>query len=279
MWAVVRLLLISPGGKLEEKFARLLLTPSALTAGDNDEYDLAAKTLAELGIVTVAEGTVALTPTARTLSIDDVAGFNILLRLASLDRARNAGLAESDDLGGPKDLVRALAWFLTQDPAEPLDWGLVGHLQENVFPGHLPPPFANSSRWDRFVYWAPALGLAAQPLQGDGTAAKLVPDCTTAVRETVLNSWEKGESVSPSNALSRIIAELPVLPGGAYSQSLGLTVPEGGVSPSLSNALLTGDEAGWITLDRQSDAVDVTFLTGARGARVEVSQITVNGGE
>ena len=59
MWAVTRLLLAS-GGKLAEKDAKLLLTPPSLTAGENDEYDDAVKTLAELDIVTRADGIVAL---------------------------------------------------------------------------------------------------------------------------------------------------------------------------------------------------------------------------
>lgn len=278
MWAVVRLLLASPGGRLDEKSAKLLLTPPALATGENDEYDVAVKTLADLGVVTTLEETVELMPTARALSIDDVAGFNALLRRSALDQVRNAGLAESDDLAGPKDLVRALAWFLTRDPVMPLGWDTVGHLQTGAFPSHLPPPFANGARWDRFVYWGPALGFAAQPLQGEGGASKLVPDCTVAVRETVLSLWKKGQSVSPSNAVDRIIAELPVLPGGAYSRSLGLTVGEGGVSLSLSSAILTGEEAGWITLDHQSDAQDVIFLD-AGGTRVAVSNLTINGSE
>ena len=278
MWAVVRLLLAS-GGKLDENSAKDLLTPPTLTAGENDEYDLAVRSLTDLGVVAKTNGTVELTAAARALSLDDIAGFTGLLRRSVLDPSRNMGLAERDDLDGPKDLVRALAWFLTRDPVAPLDWDAVGNLQDGAFPSHLPPPFANNARWDRFVYWAPALGLAAKPLLDEGGAAKLVPDCTVAVRETALGLWKKGQSVSPSEAVARIIAELPVLPGGAYSRSLGLTVPEGEVSQSLSNALLTGDKADWITLDRQSDAGDVVFLADAGGTRIGVSNFTINGSE
>jgi len=257
----------------------LLLTPPTLPAGETEEYNDAVKTLVDLGIVTAPGGTVVLTPTARALSIDDVAGFNELLRRSALNSARNVGLAESDDLDGPKDLVRALAWFLTRDPVTPLDWDAVGQFQDGAFPGHLPPPFVNNFRWSRFVYWAPALGLAAQPLLDEGGPVRLVPDCTVAVRETVLGLWKMGQVVSPSEAVDRIIEELPVLPGGAYSRSLGLAVPQDKVSRSLSNALLTGDEAGWITLDRQSDAGDVIFLADAGGTRIGVSNVTINGSE
>src|SRR5260370_36842477 len=91
MWAVTRLLLAS-GGKLAEKDAKLLLTPPSLTAGKNDEYDDAVKTLADLDIVTRAEGIVALRGEARTLSSDDVTGFNGLPRCAALGPARHTGL-------------------------------------------------------------------------------------------------------------------------------------------------------------------------------------------
>jgi hypothetical protein len=278
MWAVTRLLLASDG-KLAEKDARLLLTPPSLTTGENDEYDVAVKTLADLGIVTKNEGTVALVEEARALSPDDVTGFNGLLRRAALDPVRNVGLAESADLNGPKDLVRALAWFLSQDPVTPLDWGAAGDLQAGVFLDHLPLPFTNSSRWDYFVFWGPALGFAARSLVNEGLSAKLVPDCTIAVQETVLSLWSKGQSVTPSEMVSRIIAELPVLPGGVYSRSLGLAFSDDTVSSSLSNALLTGDEIGWITLDRRSDAGDVIFLADAGGTRIGVSSCTINGSD
>ena len=66
MWAVTRLLLASDG-KLAEKDAKLLLTPPSLTAGENDEYNVAVKTLADLDIVTRSDGIVALGGEARTL--------------------------------------------------------------------------------------------------------------------------------------------------------------------------------------------------------------------
>jgi hypothetical protein len=280
MWAVTRLLLAS-GGTAEVTSARLLLTPPSLPAGDsNDEFDVAVKTLLELGFVTVTDGTAELTSPVRALSIDDVTGFNAQLRTSVLDPARNEGLATNPDLGGPKDLVRALSWFLRQDVNNPVGWTEIEQLQADAFPPPLPLPFAdNSSRWNRFIYWGPALGLAAPPLRAESIAARLVPDCTVAVRETMLSLWKEGQSVRPGEVLARVLAELPVLPGGRYSRSLGLAAPEDAVSPSLSNALLTGHQVGWITLDQKSDAADVIFLLDADGTRVAVSNVMINGGE
>jgi hypothetical protein len=276
MWPVVRLLLTCRG-KLDEETARWMLTPPTLPHGETKDCSEAIKTLAELGLVTTAEGTVTLTAIARNLSMDDVAGFHGLLRRAVLDPARCVGLNEGDDLEGTKDLVRALVWFLNQDPTTPLDGVTAGRLQDGTFPRHLPPPFANDVRWGFFVFWGPALGFVAHPLADEGGSVKLLPDCTIAVRDTILSLWKAGESISASTAVERILTELPVLPGGAYSRSLGLAASDGLVSPVLSNALLTGDEIGWLSLDRQSDATDVVFLTDVDGTRVGVSNFIVNG--
>lgn len=277
-WALTRLL-IAVGGKLDADSARLMLTPpTLLRTGDNEEYDAAVKTLADLGIVQKTGGDVELADGAQALALDDVVGFNSLLRRSVLAPARNVGIADSADLDGPKDLVRALAWLLTRDPATPLDFDMVVNLQDGAFPSHLPPPFVNDVRWGYFVYWAPALGFAARSLLDEGGPAKLVPDCTVAVRETVLSLWGRGQSVRPSEAIDRILLELPVLPGGAYSRSLKLEVPEGGICLALSNALLTGAEVGWITLERDSDASDVIVLADT-GASIGVSNITINGSD
>lgn len=279
VWAVTRLL-IAAAGKMDEESARLMLTPpTLLRTGENDEYDVAVKTLADLGIVKESCGNIELADEARGLSPDDVVGFNALLRRAVLSPVRNVGIADSADLDGPKDLVRALAWFLTRDPATPLDLETVGNLQKGAFRSHLPPPIVNDVRWGFFVHWAPALGFAARSLLDEARRAKLVPDCTAAIRDTVLSLWGKGQSVRPSAAIGSILTELPVLPGGAYSRSLELEVPEDGISPALSNALLTGADSGWITLERDSDAADVIFLLDADGTRVGVSNITINGSD
>ena len=124
----------------------------------------------------------------------------------------------------PKDLVRALAWFLSCDPFTSLDLDDVAQLQEGALPvSRVGKPIVNDVRWNRFAYWAPALGFAPEPLlDNDRPRQPMVPDCTVAVRQTVQSAWVKDQRVEASEATERIIAELPVLPGGSYSQSLGL---------------------------------------------------------
>jgi hypothetical protein len=280
LWSVVRLLQSVPG-KLDVGTARRILTPDTLPTGDkeNEDFKVAVGTLTDLGLVTIVGDAIELTPTARALSPDNVAGFNGLLREAALDQSRNARLADKTptgepDLSGPKDLVRALAWFLTLDPFKPLDWDAVQGPQATAFAPHLPEPLANDVRWNRFTYWGPALGFVARPLLPPKGAVRLVPDCTVAVRDTVLALWKEDEQVDAAEAVTRITDRLPVLPGGVYSRSLGLEGPAGTVSASLSNALLTGEEQGWLTFGRLADAADDILLTDVGGTR-RVTQFTI----
>lgn len=279
LWAVVRLLL-STKGKAQADTARRLLTPDTLPGGESEEFNNAVNTLADLGLVLVEGVTVELTPETRALSLDNVAGFHALLRKAALAPARNLGLAEQPltgkpDLSGPKDLVRALAWFLTLDPYRSVDLVAVQSLQDEALAPHLPRPLENDVRWNRFTYWGPALGFAARPLLPPKVGGiRLVPDCTVAVRETVLSLWKEGEQVDAAEAITRITDRLPVLPGGTYSRALGLDSPENTVCASLSSALLSGEEQGWLTFQNPSDAANAVLLTDASTTR-RVTEFTI----
>jgi hypothetical protein len=283
VWAVVRFLLLA-GGQYQVDRARELLCPATLMPGDTTTFNQAVSTLKGLAIVTDDDGELSLSPEGRGLSPDDVAGFSDLLRRAVLGQAQNAGLDGRGDQtrtkdAGAKDLVRALAWFLTRDAFTPLGQTEVDQqLQENDFPPQLGKAIVNDVRWNRFTYWAPALGFAAQSLLEKDQGQRLVPDCTVAVRRTVLSVWPKGERIDAADAIDRIIEELPVLPGGRYSRMLGLPAPATDVASSLSSALLRGDHE-WISLEQRADAARDVFLTDpdAASGRRRVSEITITG--
>jgi hypothetical protein len=283
MWAVVRFLL-SVGGEYPTERARALLCPSSLLPDEearakDETFRHAIKSLQDLGLVSVDGDQLSLAPLARKLSAADLGSFTDLLCRAVLDPDRNVGLSETEDQTGPKDLVRALAWFLTCDPYKPLSLDEITQLQRDAFPALQKDPIVNSVRWDRFVYWAPALGFASQPLLDNEQRAKLISDCTAAVRRTVLAAWDTGQRVDAADAVDWIIAELPVLPGGRYSRSLGLGAPSASVAASLSFALLCGHDQGWISLGRRSDAAHDVFLAdpdSASGTR-RVSEVTITG--
>jgi hypothetical protein len=282
MWAVVRFL-ISAGGQHPTDTAQAILCPPSLlpeaSRARDETFNWAVRSLRELGLVTADDGQLSLSPPARHLAADDADGFCALLRAAVLDPSRNAGLSESDDQTGPKDLVRALAWFLSCDPFTSLNWDDVTQMQEGTLVPQVGKPIVNDFRWNRFTYWAPALGLGSEPvLEDDRPKQPLLPDCTVAVRQTVHAAWEKDQRVEAAEAAERIVADLPVLPGGRYSQSLGLR-PSAHVSPTLSYALLCGHDQGWIRLEHRSDAVRDILLADpdtATGTR-RVSDITITG--
>ena len=282
VWAVARFLL-SAGGQYPADGARELLCPATLRPGDTATFNDAIGTLKDLALITDEGGELRLSPAAQVLSPDDVAGFCDLLRRAVLGQAQNTGLDGSGDQtrtkdAGAKDLVRALAWFLTLDAFTPLGLDDVVQLQESAFPARLGNPIVNDVRWGFFLYWAPALGFAAQSMLDKDLGRRLVPDCTVAVRRTVLAVWPKGERIDAADAIDRIIEELPVLPGGRYSRMLGLPAPATDVASSLSSALLRGDHE-WISLEQRSDAARDVFLTDpdAASGRRRVSEIIITG--
>jgi hypothetical protein len=282
MWAVVRFLL-SADGRFPAEGARALLCPPSLLPGGqvngDSTFASAVRTLRELGLVTADDDHLTLTPPARELPLDGIAGFSDLLRAAVLDADRNAGLHEDGNQTGPKDLVRALSWFLTLDAFTPLGLGEVTELQDGAFASHFPNPIVNDTRWTRFGFWGPVLGFVARPVLDNGqTGLRLVPDCTAAVRRTMLAIWAKGEQVEAADAVDRILEELPVLPGGLYSRLLALPTPAD-VASSLSLAMLRGESEGWLSFGAPSDAVRGVFLAdpdAVSGTR-QISLITISG--
>lgn len=283
MWAVARFLL-SVGGECPAARAQAMMSPPSLLSDEgararDETFSQAVDSLQDLGLLLVNGDHLTAPPPVMKLSPADLGGFTGLLARAVLDPERNAGLAENDDQTGSKDLVRALAWFLTRDPFTSLDLQAVTQLQTGAFPSHLGNPIVNDVRWNRFVYWAPALGFASQPLlDNDRQGQQLMPDCTAAIRRTILTTWEKGQRIAAADAVDRIIDELPVLPGGRYSRALGLPSPTE-VADSLSFALLCGHDQDWISLERHADASRDVLLADPDNANRtrRISEITITG--
>ncbi|MFD9055239.1 protein DpdG [Streptomyces albidoflavus] len=273
-WAVVRLLTYL-GTSIALDEARALLSPPCLRSEDTSTkppFDCAINSLQVLELVHVDSEKQELSLTERGKSLtnsDDLESYTRILRRAVLEADYNKELGGSNDATGPRDLTRALAWFLMHDPMEqPIDRVAAELLLDEkdskdrkLLKPEVLPIFANATRWIRFGYWAPALGLAAAPLFRSEGSSPLVPDCTLAVKQTMTELWPTGQRVNAVEALQVLRANVPVLPGGAHSLAVGIASPGDNVAgAALSFALLRGHDEKWIRLEQDDDARQILHL-------------------
>lgn len=280
MWAVIRYL-AAVKKPVPVSMARSVLSPSSLHKDDKTDptFDNAVRTLMDYGAVIETNDKLALSGGWTDLTGSDPGEFADKMRRAIFAPERNDRLAETDGQEGPRDLTRALCWFLTLDPmAPPLSFEDVEQQQRGALPARVGLPIRNDTRWGRFIYWGPMLGLAANALfPGEGRSQRLVVDCTAAVRKTVSSLWNPGQTIEAAEAVAALRKALPVLPGGVYSLTLGLPIVAENVDAALSFALLCGHDQGWIRLERKADApramqvMDPGLTSGAR----RVTHVTV----
>jgi hypothetical protein len=181
------------------------------------------------------------------------------LRNAIFSAENLKGVEVLSDTGGSKDLLRALAWFLTKDPTgRPWSW-------QDVFQDPTAGTtddtrvFVNSTRWNAFGYWVAALGLGeADVVVGDGAA--LTSDPTRAIRQTIFELYRKDNEIPVTSLLDDLRERLPVLPGGTVSRSLDWPAPIPFVDPATSYALEAGAYRGWLRLESRADAQDTVLL-------------------
>ena len=257
LWALTRYLLAVPGKRQKSERSQPILSPPSLFDSGTDTertFDKTVKVAKELGLLEDDDGYLALTVAVSVLAGDDVEGFYDVLRHAVLHRVPNEVLGSDTSNTEGKDLLRALSFFMTLATDKAVDINTFAKVQAGALSDELRNPFQNTARWAFFPAWAEALGFAATPLLYEGRAATLVPDCRKAVRRAALCKWPFGAALSPQDLIAALLDELPVLPGGTYSRSLGFDAPEDGVSQALSAALLAGHDDGWLVLASRSDA-------------------------
>ncbi|WP_280364319.1 protein DpdG [Nocardia wallacei] len=268
IWAATRHLLMARGKRQREAVARALLSPPSLFTGGEDTRDtfgMVVQIGTELGVFIQDGEDLALADEARALDPMDPRLFFDFLRNRVLARLTATELVTDASLTRGKDLVRALCWFLTQPCDVAVDSSTFEGKQQDALPEGLRNPLTNPSRWNYFVYWAPALGFAANDLlQVDGAVA-LVPDCSIAVRRTIRSSWSQGTTVAARTVVDELLRALPVLPGGEFSRAMALDSGPVEVSPVLSWALLDAHDRGTLRLTKRSDATDVVRLVDPEG--------------
>jgi hypothetical protein len=185
--------------------------------------------------------------------------FRPLVRELVLREAMNDGVWESTE--GARDLTRALAWYLAQNPLRPpAPWnepdGVEG-LQERQFRSG-DRVFSNDTRWGAFDRWTTFLGFGHHlPRNGKDV---LVPDPTEVVRHAIPPML-----TAQRQEIGAVIAELgrriPVLDGGSYRREvearMKLDVIQSDadlLSPSLAHALLRLRDEHVIVLEDLADA-------------------------
>jgi len=278
MWAVARL--VADGRPMNIEQAEAVLSPASLRGGeDGTDVKETVRALREIGLLRPErDGVLQLTRPLAPAAADDFAAFAAELRAAALAPDLNTRIGDNDEQRGPRDLTRALVWFLTLDPlGEPLALRNVEQRQQGAFPERVGLPFRNDTRWYSFTYWGPALGLVNQPLLATSGPRRLLPDPTGAVRQVVLSAWTAGDRPRVRSFVERLLGELPVLPGGAYARALGVAHDPERLDPATSFALLCGHHQEWIRLERGADAAGSLLVVDpdAPGRTRVVTDITI----
>ena len=185
--------------------------------------------------------------------------FRTMVRDLMLRDAVNYGLWDSTE--GARDLTRALAWYLAQNPLRPpAPWNETGGVdvaQEQQF-GAGERVFSNDTRWGAFDRWATFLGFAHHLPHGGKDV--LVPDPTGAIRHAV-PSVLTAQRLEIGVVIEELGHRIPVLDGGTYRRDVEArmrpeAVRSGGdlLSPSLAYALLRLRDEQFITLEDLDDA-------------------------
>lgn len=182
-----------------------------------------------------------------------------LLRELILAEELNFGLWESTE--GARDLTRALAWYLAQDPLRaPGAWnepGGVDIVQEAQFVGG-DRVFSNDTRWGAFDRWCSFLGFGVRAPRDSKNV--LLPDPTRPVRDVLPEVVTAGRmEIAPF--VEDLGRRLPVLDGGSYRREVearmrpdAVTASTDELSPALAHALLRLRDERVLAIEDLADA-------------------------
>ena len=277
--AIHRQLAGARGARLSEETLAASVVPSGLSKGSGGDKYFAdtLRELAGIGVIQIEDGQVGLPEANReSRSPGAMAG---LVRTSAMAAERDSDLWQKDDLGslmllGARDLVRALAWFMSLNVlngpftfakgANPLS-----QLQEVQTGERL---IFNETRWLPFVRWARYLGFLRDVSLYSGSGRSepgVLPDPTDAVRAVLPRCVSNGDWVPLSAALPTLAAELPVLDGGIYRRAIhgqGVPASDVDVSPTLTLALERLRARGDIELDVGAGDAEKLVFANNRGA-------------
>jgi hypothetical protein len=256
---VARYLRTRRDGETRKRLAALLSPPSLQRASDDPGEEGPSNALADallracqrLG-VTVADGErVCLAPHLQSSDKSNAEALRCYLEDTLLS------VNAPDD---QRDVARTLAWFLAQNPAQPLQVGNVKQRieeqlveSEDAQLNHL----TNATRFEQFTYWARYLGCAWRfKVRTD----LVVPDPTQLLARYLPRLLKIGEQVTLRVLLERWRTPLPILETGEIRTSLERTLraefqrPAEQLSPATSLALLRLQDRGQLRMERLADA-------------------------
>lgn len=265
VWRYV--LVVGRSGIEEGELARLLRPPSLQRRhADSDEVPsgaMVSEVLGEmraLGLIERSDnGKVILTAAAPDGDEDTFLAF-------VEQRLLHPQLAEKHGQGR---VPGALAWFLAQDPAQPLTWGRNYQADVEADCGTEIGAFdlTDVARFQQFVYWLRYLGFAWRlELQGVNVA---LPDPTAALARH-LPVVASGKGRRPiQDVINELAQILPVLEGGVVRNEVESRLPpdkqrpDGCLSRSTSFALERLESRGYLLLEQLADAQGVALDRGS----------------
>jgi hypothetical protein len=277
--AIHRQLADARGGRLSEESLAATVVPPGVSKGTIGEKYFAdtLRELGSIGAVHIADGQVSLPNEAR--GARDPGAMRALVRSNAMRSEAETDLWEKDELGslvllGARDLVRALAWFLSLDVlAGPYSYDRgsspINSLQEQHTGERL---IFNKDRWHPFVRWTRYLGFTRELSLYSGTGRSeqtLLPDPTDAVRVALPQCVPTDEWVPLSAAIVALSQALPVLDRGTYRRSIheqGAPEPAADCSPSLTLALERLAAAGEIEFEVGAGDAEKVVFANNRGA-------------
>lgn len=277
--AIHRQLAAARGARLAEESLAATVVPNGISKGSGGEkyYADTLREIAAIGVVRIEDGHVSLPddiPDARAPG-----AMARLVRARAMAVERETDLWEKDEYGslvllGARDLVRALAWFLSLNVlngpftfakgANPLSQLQEDHTGERLI--------FNDTRWLPFVRWARYLGFMRDVSRYSGSGrpeAGVLPDPTDAIAAVLLRCVATSDWIPLSTVLPALAIELPVLDGGTYRRSVherGAPEYEADLSPTLTLALERLRARGEIDLDVGAGDAEKAVFANNRGA-------------
>lgn len=195
----------------------------------------------------------------------------------------NFGLWESTE--GARDLTRALAWYLAQDPLRaPGAWNEpngVDVVQESQFAAG-ERVFSNDTRWGAFDRWCYFLGFGVRVPRENKNV--LLPDPTQPIRD-VLAEVVTGGRTEIAAFVEELGRRLPVLDSGAYRREVEARMRPDAViastdqlSPSLAHALLRLRDERLLVIEDLADAPMKMRLPEGFGPERTVTHVSCDAG-